>query len=114
MPAVGEIWSVSFAFEDDPQQTKNRPALIVGVDGISCTCVLLAISSRTPKPNFDYPIKLWREAGLSRASCVRLENAIQFIHSDLICRVGVLQPEDFDGVCFKLAELYENEDDLYK
>ena len=111
MPSVGEIWAANFAYEDDPLQTKLRPALVISADQSTCVCILLAVSSRTPKPNYDYPIKYWQAAGLSKPSCVRLESAVEFVFTDLEFKIGKLHQKDQNGVFWRSAELYENENE---
>lgn len=68
----GEIYWIEKAFDDDPKQSKCRPAVIVGKENENL--ILVATTSQNPedppKPydQFKFPILNWRKAGLTEPS----------------------------------------------
>ena len=58
------------------------------------------ITSHEPRANFpgEYPIELWREAGLLRPSVIRCFQVIDLSQRDIGRYLGRLQPDDIRGV----------------
>lgn len=104
-----DIYSVDFMYYSDRNESKVRPALILNIDAL---ITIAEITSHEPRTKFDYFLEDWKELGLTKPSCVRL-NKIQLINPNKINKnkyIGTLSNEDIEDIKkFKLFE-WLNED----
>ncbi len=87
---------VSFPFTDFTAD-KRRPAIIVSPDdfntGKDVTIIFVTSQLNTPVRIGDYHIKYWKEAGLPKASMVRMKFAT-IDKSIVVKKFGSLRSED--------------------
>lgn len=89
---VWDIWYIDYAFDDDPEQSKDRPALITSVNPLSF--VVLKITGHEPRDEYDYEIKKWQEAGLEKKSCIRTKHRLSAQEADFRRKAGELHKID--------------------
>ena len=87
-----DIWYAPFAFEEDPNQTKDRPVLIISTQPL--TCVVLKITSAGKRDDDDYEIQKWQEAGLDRKSYIRINKRVRMEIEHFRRKIGRLQDID--------------------
>ena len=60
----GDVWFAAFPLEEDPDNTINRPVVVLDEDKLMVLCT--KITKRLPRSNDDYdtPIIYWEEAKL--------------------------------------------------
>lgn len=85
-----DIYIADVPFEDLPE-SKLRPVLILDGDVLLVDC--LKMTSHPPRPG-EYSLQKWREAGLHKATTVRLSKRLLLNQDALRKYVGHLQPID--------------------
>lgn len=93
-----EIWNVRYAYDDNPNETKIRPVLVI--DAKKKIVVALKITSHEPRSQFggEYQISKWKEAGLDKPSVIRCSKRATFEESDFILKRGKLQSGDIIAI----------------
>ena len=87
-----EIWWAYVAFEEG-NDGKERPVLILE-DGTVCVIALM-ITSHEQRPVYgEYDITKWQSAGLKKPSTIRTTRRLKLDESNLISKIGDLQPFD--------------------
>ena len=88
---AGDVVAVEFPFSDF-QGLKRRPGLIIV--GGEPDVLVARVNTRPPRERSDVALRRWAEAGLPRASAVRLTKLaavdLRLVHH----KVGRLDPED--------------------
>lgn len=92
---IGDIVSVEFPFSDLLGR-KRRPGLVLAVD--THDALLARLTTHPPRDVRDTALRLWAEAGLPRASTVRLTKLATVDRRLVHHRIGRLQPEDAQNV----------------
>ncbi|WP_413815514.1 type II toxin-antitoxin system PemK/MazF family toxin [Christensenella minuta] len=95
---VWDIWYAEYAYEDEPECSKDRPVLIINVNPLNL--VMLKITSQGPRDSYDYTIKKWREAGLKEESHIRMLHRLSAKEEDFRRKIGSLH--EVDRLCLKL------------
>jgi len=88
-----DIWEAYVKFEDEPGG-KCRPVLVL--DEERCYVLSLKITSKPPRnwvPG-EYPIRMWKAAGLDCQSTIRTTKRLRLVESDFRRKRGVLHPID--------------------
>jgi mRNA interferase MazF len=100
---LGEIYYIDKAYEDDPNQSKLRPAIIVDIDeenGKLYTLVATTSKGRKDPPKyydqFKYPIYNWRKAGLTEPSWCLCYTPLELPKEALLDYVGTMDNADYD------------------
>ena len=106
---AGEIVLVPFPFAD-LQTTKQRPALVlrsIASPALPELVVIAMITSRTAATEItgDCPLRDFEEAGLLKASKVRLAKLVTIEHGLIRRRLGLLSTEDRRAVAGALRSL---------
>ncbi len=83
----GEFWVANIPFTSGGG-TKKRPVLILWLDGADA--VVAAVTSASPRSEFDVPLSDWQPSGLRCASTVRLSRLDCLEQSLLITRIGMI------------------------
>ncbi|WAH36347.1 type II toxin-antitoxin system PemK/MazF family toxin [Alicyclobacillus dauci] len=108
---VGDIYSIRVEFEEDPQQAKIRPVVILYIDDNEKPVVAFVhpITSKAPQDppkyhdNFKVEIRHWREAGLRKPSWVKSNRVIQIDVKAFITYIGHMNDTDL----LRLLELLD-------
>ena len=100
----GEIILIQFVFSNI-QQTKRRPGLVL-LDAGDEDIIVAKITSRPHYTKFDLTITEWQKAGLLRPSTVRFHKINTLSKSLINRRLGKLEPNDWQKIKEKLAELW--------
>lgn len=97
-PNKWEVWYAKVAYEDNPEEIKERPVLVM--ENGACYIFSFKITSHEPRLNFfgEYRLVKWREAGLHKPSTVRTSKRLRLIESDFVHKIGRLHPIDIIGV----------------
>lgn len=88
----GEIWFAKFPFEEDVNQIKSRPVVVLNVGIIEMLVVKITKADLKDNYYYDVPIMYWREAKLKSESILKISHTLY------------LPREAFD---FKIGDLYE-------
>lgn len=89
-----DIYWAEVPFEDDPTQTKLRPAIIAR-DKIE-TALVIRVTSRGARDcdPYDYEIQDWKAAGLKEPSTVRISKITQILPDKIYDFIGRLSIGD--------------------
>lgn len=97
-----QIWIADVYFEEDPTQSKRRPALVIP-DGNDIS--VLKITSQDNHNKKRHKLIKWAESGLKCPSFVILDQIIILSQSDMIRQIGVIHPLDKYQVRLMLERL---------
>jgi len=96
---LGEIYWLDIEYEDDPKESKRRPAIIIGKIANSLF-ILVSTTSQSPSDppsyydQFKIPILNWRKYGFSKPSWGLGYRLIRLTADEL---ESVVKQEDFLG-----------------
>lgn len=110
---LGEIYRIEKAFEDDPSQSKIRPAVVVDIDeetGNVISVVATTSQGKKESPSYfdkyKFPLLNWRKYGLDKQSWCLCYAVIEIPREALLDYVGELNDSEYD----RLIEFMENVD----
>ena len=92
---VGDVVSVEFPFSDF-QAHKRRPGLVLACRDVDL--LVARVTTHPPRDTSDVALTRWAEAGLPRASTIRLAKLATIDHRLIHHRIGHLLPEDGGAV----------------
>jgi mRNA-degrading endonuclease toxin of MazEF toxin-antitoxin module len=101
---VGEVWEVDFPFEDDPNQSKRRPCLIMNVDVIEALSI--KVTTHESRDDYDIPIFKWKDANLLEPSYARVSKIMVFPKSAFIRKFGEINNSDFKNILKAFEEYH--------
>ena len=86
-----DIWNAFFKFEDNTDDGKVRPVLVLGSD--EYFTISAEITKHEPREEFEgeVAIKYWQEAGLKFPSTVRLTKVLELSDFSFSNKVGKLK-----------------------
>lgn len=96
----GEVYWIEKSFDDDPEQSKLRPVIIVGKENDDL--ILVATTTQgpedPPKPydQFKFPILNWRKAGLTEPSWCLCLVLIELPKEALQKYIGKMDERDYE------------------
>jgi mRNA interferase MazF len=99
---AGDVVSVEFPFSD-LQTYKRRPGLVL-VSG-EIDLLLARLTTHSPRESSDVALKHWSEAGLPRASTVRLTKLVTIDNRLVHHKIGRLRMEDGRMVAEALRQI---------
>lgn len=72
-PKPFEIWRLAFVYEDQPDVTKERPAIVGVVDRGNDRALVVKVTGHGPRPEFPGEVRIedWEQAGLEKPSTAR-------------------------------------------
>ena len=99
-----DIWLANVRFEDNPEETKLRPVLVI--DKQNMFILSFKMTSHIPRQNFygEYSIKYYKEAGLIKPTVIRLSKKLLLLENEFIHKIGKFHPYDINGV-YKILNL---------
>lgn len=89
-----DIWLANFPYDDDPEQVKPRPVIVLSVDPLFILSVKVTKHSPRINDTFDVPITKWRESGLKYPSTARIAKSINISYENLNCKLGILHNDE--------------------
>lgn len=94
-PSKWEIWKANFVYDDNPNEMKNRPVLIL-VNVSNYPVLVAKITKHDVRINYpgEFRVNKWREAGLDYPSTIRLSKRLQLEEYDFTEYLGRLHPFD--------------------
>ena len=114
MMNVGDVYYIDFPYDDNPEQSKKRPAVVILAvvpeqDSIS----VLKITTQEHHGKYNVPILDLKSAGLNRNSYVQC-NRLETVSKERIVSLrynpsgyyGTLCKQDLENVQNKFAEYY--------
>lgn len=99
-----DIWLANVRFEDNPEEYKLRPVLVI--DKQNMFILSFKMTSHSPRQNFhgEYSIKYYKEAGLIKPTVIRLSKKLLLLENEFIHKIGRLHPYDINEV-YKILNL---------
>ncbi len=98
----GEVWFVEFPLEENPNQTINRPVVVLDEDNLGVLSVKITKHAVRSEDPYDTPILYWQQANLRLASTARVSKVMNLQADDFIFKIGNLHPDDLE----RIEELY--------
>ncbi|EJR29729.1 MULTISPECIES: type II toxin-antitoxin system PemK/MazF family toxin [Bacillus cereus group] len=109
---LGHIYYIDKAFEDDPSQSKRRPAIIVDIDEQNDTIYTLVATTsqgrKDPPKHYDqfkHPIINWRKSGFTEPSWALCYSVVELPKEALLDFVGTMDDRDYDRLLDFLESL---------
>ncbi len=101
-----DVAIVRFAFEDKPEVSKPRPAVVIGMDSDYLFVIMAKITSHIPRPEFPGEVALedWKAEGLLSPSTVRCSKIVKIPISEIKQIIGTLSGRDIRKVLAGLEE----------
>ena len=104
---VGDVVMCAFPFEDNTKARKVRPAVVMDISARGLIVLVLKVTSKSPRNEYDYNLIDWNLAGLHKESTVRTNKEELILRSDVAKRIGSLTPNDFEAVKALYYESYK-------
>lgn len=103
-----EIWLAKVAFEDNPNEVKQRPVLVLHNTGEKILSV--KITSHSPRNSYsgEYEVQKWEEAGLHKPSTIRVGKLSNMDPKMFVKKLGDLQQEDIKNVTQNLFNIRQD------
>ena len=78
IPALYDVWSLEFEYEDQPGVAKARPVVIGAIDGERAVVLAAKVTGHGPRPEYSGEVRIedWQSAGLSKPSVVRCSKTL--------------------------------------
>ena len=99
---VGDVVSVEFPFSDF-QTAKRRPGLVLAAGSVDL--LLARVTTHPPRDHSDVALKRWSEAGLPRASTIRLTKLATIDERLVHHKIGRIDSEDGRAVSSALQQM---------
>lgn len=105
---LGDIFYIEVAYDDDPTQSKRRPAIIISEDEEDLKILITTTSKERNHPfhRHDYykiPIHNWRKSGLTEPSWCRGKVLLELSLSEL---KDTVQDDDYIGKLVEVDFIY--------
>lgn len=94
----GDLWFVSFPYEDDPSTVSNRPVIVLDENTLGVLSVKVTKHPVRTNDEYDTPILYWTQAGLRFSSTARVSKVQNLKPDDFIFKLGSLHPDDLANV----------------
>lgn len=94
----GSVIYIDFVYDDDPQKKKRRPAVVTDFDEESTSVVLLKVTTKEPRTQYDYILSNPEVADLKEGSVVRCNHILTVSNSYKCEKHGSLSRQDLLAV----------------
>ena len=94
----GEVWFVSFPYEEDPTKFSNRPVIVLDAYKRMVLSVKITKHKVRSTDPYDTPILYWSTAGLRMASTARVSKVQLLDENNFIFKIGDLHPDDLTAI----------------
>ena len=106
-PKGAVIW-IDFIYDEDSSKHKRRPAVIIDFNQNSTSVILLKVTSKGIRTQYDYPLADAKVAGLKIGSVVRC-NHIMTLYNNFKCSsIGNLSRRDAMAVEILYMQAVQN------
>jgi len=100
-----DIWLADVIFSDAPNESKERPVLVVGRQEV----LVLTFKMTGTERISDYKIVNWNESGLDKQTFIVCDRTLLMTENMFIRKLGTLHPDDINAFRKHLALLKEKE-----
>ena len=76
MFSVGSVIQIEFAYEDKPTKSKRRPAIVIDFDNDNTRVMVLKVTTKGIRTQYDYEITDYDMANLKAGSVVRCNHTL--------------------------------------
>ena len=90
----GEVWSVEFPLEEDPDRILNRPVIVLDENLLGVLSVKITKHKAKIEDPYDIPIIYWDEAGSRLASTARVSKVTLLTKDSFIFKIGDFHKDD--------------------
>lgn len=103
-----DIYWAEVPYEDDPTQTKLRPAIIARDKIVTVLVIRVTSHSARDDDPYDYEIQEWKAAGLKEPSTVRVSKIVQILPEKICDYIGRLSIGDIFEIQCLMDEYKSN------
>ena len=93
-----EVWSACVGYEDQPNEGKYRPVLVIDVNHEHAVVMSVPFTSTEPRDEYDIEVFDWSEIPLDHISTARISKTIVIPISDFRKRLGQVSDEDWNNI----------------
>ena len=94
----GEVWFVEFPVEEIPEETTNRPVVVLNENLLEVLSVKITKHKPRKDDPYDIPILYWEEAGLRLASTARVSKTRMLLKDNFLYQLGELCEYDLNRI----------------
>ena len=87
-----------FSFEEDENQSKERPVIVLAVDNDTCKVLSMKVASTAPYSEFEITLFDWNKVPLHHKSTAVASDVRNIRKSDFRRKIGKLSDDDWDNV----------------
>ena len=102
----GEVWSVEFPLEEDPDRILNRPVIVLDENLLGVLSVKITKHKAKIEDPYDIPIIYWDEAGSRLASTARVSKVTLLTKDSFIFKIGDFHKDDLKRVEICIGNFY--------
>ena len=93
-----EVWFAEFPFDEDENQSKERPVIVLDVDGENCKVLSMKITSSKPRDEFEIELFDWNKIPLHHKSTAVASAVKSILKNKFRRKLGRLSDDDWDNV----------------
>lgn len=93
-----EVWFANFPFEEDENQSKERPVIVLEVDDETCKVLSMKVTSSAPHSEFEIELFDWEKIPLNHKSTADASSVKFVLKSDFRRRIGRLSDDDWNNI----------------
>lgn len=94
----GSVIFINFTYDDNPEKSKERPAIVTDYNEEETRVVLLKVTSKEPRTKYDYVLYNPEIADLKEGSVVRCNHILTVPNHYKCSKHGVLSRKDLMAV----------------
>lgn len=103
-----EVWSAWVGYEDQPNEGKYRPVLVIDVNHEHAVVMSVPFTSTEPRDEYDIEVFDWSEIPLDHMSTARISKTIVIPISDFRKKLGRVSDDDWDNITDLLMTYMEH------
>ena len=103
-----EVWSAWVGYEDQPNEGKYRPVLVIDVNDTQAVVMSIPFTSTTPRDEYDIEEFDWNDIPLDHISTARISKTIVIPISDFRRKLGRVSDEDRNNITDLLMTYMEH------
>ena len=93
-----EVWFAWVRYEESPMQGKNRPVLVMDVEGNEALVLAVPFTSVHPRDEYDIEVFDWSDIPLDHLSTARVSKVLRIPVSDFVRKLGRISDDDWDNI----------------
>lgn len=94
----GEVWFAKFPLEEDKDNIKPRPVVVLDADIFEVLVVKVIKADSSKNDYFDLPILYWKQAKLKFESIVRVSKTVYLPRTAFDFKIGELPEYDLQAI----------------